>query len=114
MISLIERCLAVTNTVTNTGMGGPGGVPATGAAAVGIGGMSSLNFADYLAAIVNYGVVGIGPVVAFIMFGYAAFLYFTSGGDEGKVKNAKEIIVGVVIGFTLLVTMKVLLTFLTE
>lgn len=108
---IIEKCLAAGTVTNGTSMSSP--PDPTGPAAVGIGTMTSLNYTDWLAALVNFGVTGIGPVVAFVMFGYAAFLYFTSGGDESKVKSAREIMIGVVTGFTLLIMMKVIINFLT-
>jgi hypothetical protein len=56
--------------------------------------------------------INIGGLIAILVIIYGAFLYVTSAGDEAKAKNGKDIIVGSLIGFILLVLIKVLVPIL--
>ncbi len=47
--------------------------------------------------------------LALLMILWGAFKYVTAGGDDAKVRDAKDTIVGAVIGFALLILIKILL-----
>lgn len=53
--------------------------------------------------------INIAFSLAILMILWGAFKYATSGGDEAKVRDGKDFIVGAVVGFALLVLIKVLL-----
>ncbi len=85
---------------------------AVGDVSVGIGGSHDGSFIGYVTNITNFCIEVVGPIGAVIMFTVAAFLYFTSGGDESKVSKAKEIIIGVVTGYVILIMIRLIATFL--
>jgi hypothetical protein len=68
-------------------------------------------FNAYLIDLVSLA-INIGGLIAILVIIYGAFLYVTSAGDEAKAKNGKDIIVGSLIGFILLVLIKVLVPIL--
>ena len=57
--------------------------------------------------IINFMIVLAGPI-AVIMLIYAGYLFVVGGGSEEKVKTARRIILGVVIGIAILVLSKAL------
>lgn len=75
------------------------------------GGVVYDSFNDYLIDLVGFAInVAFALAILVILFG--AFKYATSGGDETKIKDAKDIIVGAVVGFALLVLIRVLVPIL--
>lgn len=56
--------------------------------------------------------VNIASALAVLMIVYGAFKYVTSGGDESKAKDGKDIIVGALVGFGLLLLIRVLIPLL--
>ncbi len=75
-------------------------------AATGI--MSSDLLARYIKAFYNYGLAAAGILAAIILMG-GGVLWLTSGGDSGKVGQAKELITGSVVGVVILVCAWVIL-----
>lgn len=69
------------------------------------------SFNAYLVDLVNLA-INIGGLIAILVIVYGGLLYVTSAGDEAKVKSAKDIIVGSLVGFALLVLIKVLVPIL--
>ncbi|MEX1123796.1 MAG: hypothetical protein WEC81_01335 [Patescibacteria group bacterium] len=64
-------------------------------------------FSDYFLDLINYAVnIAFGLATLVIIFG--AFKYVTSGGDDTKAKEGKDIIVGALIGLALLLLIKVI------
>lgn len=66
------------------------------------------NFGDFLKLLFDWAIPVTGSI-AVIMFIYAGYLYMTSQGDTGKIGEAKEIIVGVIVGVMLLFTIGILM-----
>lgn len=63
------------------------------------GGCSSAGcLADVIGRTINI-VLGFLGIVLLCLFLYAGFLWMTAGGDEGKVKTAKQLLVNAVIGY---------------
>lgn len=56
--------------------------------------------------------INIAAALAVMMIVYGAFKYATSGGDETKAKDGKDIIVGALVGFALLLLIRVLIPLL--
>lgn len=56
--------------------------------------------------------VNIAAALAVLMIVYGAFKYATSGGDESKAKDGKDMIVGALVGFGLLLLIRVLIPLL--
>lgn len=66
------------------------------------------NFNSYLLDLFS-AAINIAGLLAVLMILWGAFKYISASGDEAKVRDAKDTIVGAVIGFALLVLIKVLL-----
>lgn len=56
--------------------------------------------------------VNIAAALAVLMIVYGAFKYATSGGDESRAKDGKDMIVGALVGFGLLLLIRVLIPLL--
>ncbi len=69
------------------------------------------NFSLYFLDLINYA-VNIAGAIAILVIVYGAFKYVTSGGDDTKAKEGKDIIVGALIGFALLLLIKVIIPLL--
>jgi len=82
---------------TGTTIGTPGTNATTGEAV-----MRSDLLARYIAAFYNWG-FGIVGVIAVLMLMAAGVIWLTSGGDSGKIGNAKKMIEGALMGAGLLV-----------
>ncbi len=52
-----------------------------------------------------------GGIIAVIMIVYAGFVYVTSGGEQGKIKSAKDIILYAVIGLVIIVVARTIVVF---
>ena len=57
--------------------------------------------ANYIEAIYNYG-LGIGGVLATVMLMVSGIIWLTSGGDSGKIGQAKKLMAGSIVGMVLL------------
>jgi len=69
------------------------------------------SFGGYLVDLIKFAVnIAFGLAVLMIIFG--AFKYVTSGGDEAKTKDGKDIILSAVIGFAILVLIRILVPIL--
>lgn len=66
------------------------------------------NFGQFLTRVFAWG-IPITAGIAVLMFMYAGYLYMTSQGDTGKIGEAKEIIIGVIVGILLLFSVGVLM-----
>lgn len=66
------------------------------------------NLGQFLSRLFAWG-IPITAGIAVIMFMYAGYLYMTSQGDSGKIGEAKEIIIGVIVGVMLLFTVGILM-----
>jgi len=66
------------------------------------------NFGVYLSSIMTW-VTRIAGGIALLMFIYAGYLYLTSRGDTSQIEEAKNIIIGVIVGILLLFTAEILL-----
>ncbi len=62
---------------------------------------TTCNFKDFMDLITNVVNFTVKLAIAFsaIVFAYAGWLYLTSGGDEGKIKQAHELFIKVLWGF---------------
>ena len=69
------------------------------------------SFNAYLVDLVKLA-INIGGLIAILVIVYGALLYVTSAGDEAKAKSGKDIIVGSLVGFALLVLVRVLVPIL--
>ncbi|MFA5131491.1 MAG: pilin [Patescibacteria group bacterium] len=70
--------------------------------------ISSDLLARYIKAFYNYGLAAAGILAALILMG-GGVLWLTSGGDAGKVGQAKELITGSIVGVVILVCAWVIL-----
>ncbi len=69
------------------------------------------SFNGYFLDLINYA-VNIAGALAILVIVFGAFKYVTSGGDDAKAKEGKDIIVGALIGFALLLLIKVIIPLL--
>jgi hypothetical protein len=69
------------------------------------------NFTDYFLDLVRVA-NNIATSIAVLMIVYGAFKYVTSGGDEAKARDGKDIIVGALVGLALLLLIRVLVPLL--
>lgn len=67
------------------------------------------NLGQFIDLLFNKWGIPITAGIAVIMFMYAGYLYMTSQGDSGKIGEAKEIIIGVIVGVMLLFTVGILM-----
>lgn len=65
------------------------------------------SFGEYVTDLINYA-INIGAALAVLVVLFGAFKYATSAGDEAKAKDAKDIIIGALIGFALLILIRVI------
>lgn len=70
--------------------------------------LNSTLLANYIGAIYNYG-LAIAGILATIMLMAAGVIWLTSGGDSGKISQAKELISGSIVGLIILVVSWVIL-----
>lgn len=66
------------------------------------------NISEFITGLFSWAIPLVGAL-AFLMFIYAGYLYITSQGDQGKIKIAKDIIIGVIAGIILLFSIRLLL-----
>ena len=69
------------------------------------------NFTDYFLDLINYA-VNIAFALATLVIIFGAFKYVTSGGEDAKAKDGKDIIVGALVGLALLLLIKVIIPLL--
>lgn len=69
------------------------------------------SFSEYFIDLVNFA-INIALALAVIVIIYGGFKYVTSGGDDTKAKDGKDIIVGAVVGLALLLLIKVIVPLL--
>lgn len=66
------------------------------------------NFTEYFLALINVASnIAIGLAVLMIIWG--AFKYISSGGDESKAREGKDVIVGSLVGLALLFLIKLII-----
>lgn len=68
-------------------------------------------FNSYVSAILDYS-TKIGFALAALMIIYAGIKYLTSQGNQTQINDAKEILLGAIIGFVMLLLVDVILRFL--
>jgi len=68
---------------------------------------SYADFTSYFLALIKLA-INIAGSLAILVILWGAFRYVTSAGDEAKAKEAKDLIIGAVVGFALLVLIRVL------
>ena len=91
---------------------------ATKVHAVGVGvdvpsepGKTDYTFPEYICAVYKYSLV-IGASLSALMIIWAGYKYLTSQGNQTQISDAKDIVVGTLIGFALLVSIRLVLSFL--
>ncbi|HEX9817330.1 MAG TPA: hypothetical protein VGA89_00320 [Patescibacteria group bacterium] len=70
-------------------------------------------FAEYFVSIWS-SVIGIGGIVVLVFFIWGALEWITSGGDKGKLENARNRITQAVVGMIILVGSFVILGFISD
>jgi len=69
------------------------------------------SFQAYFVDLVNFAInIALALAVLVIIFG--GFKYVTSGGDDAKAKDGKDLIVGAIIGLALLLMIKIIIPLL--
>lgn len=66
------------------------------------------NIGDYVSEVMRWVVPTLGGV-AFLMIIYAGYLYMTSQGSTDQISQAKDIIIGVIVGVLLLFLVEIIL-----
>jgi len=74
-------------------------------------GQTDYTFPEYVCAIYKYSLV-IGASLSVLMIIWAGYKYMTSQGNQTQISDAKDIIIGTLIGFALLVSIIFILSFL--
>lgn len=69
------------------------------------------SFNAYIIDLVGFAIL-VGSMFAVLVIIYGGFLYATSAGDESKAKSGKDIIVGSLTGFILLILIRLLVPIL--
>ena len=64
-------------------------------------------FGQYFADLIKLAVT-IATALAILMILWGAFKYVTSGGDDAKAKDGKDIIIGALVGFALLMLIRII------
>ena len=72
---------------------------------------TSFTYNSYVNAILKYS-VRLGFVLAILMIIYAGIKYMTSQGNQTAINDAKEIMLGAIIGFVMLLLVNMILGFL--
>lgn len=72
---------------------------------------SFTGYNGYVSAILGYS-IKLGFALAALMLIYAGIKYLTSQGNQTQINDAKEIIFGAIIGFSILLLIDVILRFL--
>lgn len=69
------------------------------------------DFTEYFVDLINFA-INIALALAVLVIVYGGFKYVTSGGDDAKAKDGKDLIVGAVVGLALLLLIKVIIPLL--
>lgn len=69
------------------------------------------SFSEYFVDLINFA-INIALALAVLVIVYGGFKYVTSGGDDAKAKDGKDLIVGAVVGLALLLLIKVIIPLL--
>ena len=72
---------------------------------------NSFTYNSYVSAILKYS-IRLGFALATVMLIYAGIKYLTSQGNQTQINDAKEIMIGAIIGFAILLLVNVILGFL--
>ena len=70
---------------------------------------NAANVGDYVTKLYNWG-IGIGSALAIMMLIYAGYLYASSQGNPDSIKQAKDLIIGALVGLALIILAGVILT----
>jgi NADH:ubiquinone oxidoreductase subunit 6 (subunit J) len=70
-------------------------------------------FAEYFVSIWS-SVIGIGAIIVLVFFIWGAIEWITSGGDKGKLENARNKITQAIVGLIILVGSFVILGFISD
>lgn len=112
---LIVRAHAYTINVPIAGNCGPDGIKGTVDGIKGTAGNTACtrygSFTDYFLDLIKYA-INIAYGLATLVIIYGAFKYVTSGGDDAKAKEGKDIIVGALIGLAMLLLIRVVIPLL--
>lgn len=65
------------------------------------------SFSEYFLALIKLAVT-VAIALAVLMIVWGAFKYVTSGGDESRAKDGKDIIVGALVGLALLFLIRII------
>lgn len=76
-----------------------------------IGGKCDFSYGGYVHAIYGFALT-LGGTLTALMIIYAGYVYMTSQGDNTKINTAKDIFMGTLLGFVLLLTLGMVLDFL--
>lgn len=90
MQNLVEKALAYT-----PGVNIPGSTNIT-------------NYSTYMSAVLKYA-VNVGFLLAFLMIIFSGIKYMLSQGNQSKIEDAKEMLIGAVIGFAMLLMINIIL-----
>jgi len=69
------------------------------------------SFTAYLLDLIRLA-INLSSLLAILVIMVGAYKYVTSAGDEGKIKDAKDLMVGSVVGFVMLVFIRILVSLL--
>ena len=69
------------------------------------------SFNEYIIQLIGFA-INVGFALAVLVILYGAIKYTSGAGDEAKAKDSKDIILGAVIGFALLVLIRVIIPIL--
>jgi hypothetical protein len=72
---------------------------------------TAFNYCTYVNAIYKFA-IKLGIMLVILMIVYAGYLYLFSQGDSTKINNAKDIIIGAILGYLLLLVIGVILNFI--
>ncbi len=71
----------------------------------------NFDYGSYVHAIYGFA-LQLGGTLTVLMIIYAGYIYMTSQGDNTKINTAKDIFMGTLLGFVLLLTLGLILDFL--
>ena len=57
---------------------------------------------EWLQAVFGYSTLVLGPVLGTVVILFGAYKYVLSGGDQAKIKEGRDLIVGAIIGYVIL------------
>ena len=69
------------------------------------------NYEDYIHAIYMWA-IQIGSVLTVLMIIYSGYIYMTSQGDSSKINTAKDIFMGTLLGFIILLAVGIILDYI--